>query len=257
MRYPIYLKNNLIKNFEDDYYDFNPNTNAFYEIDYILKNPSLHYEDSENKFTAIKYFIPWLLRNTQIKTILDIGCGSCHVISKLLDYLINHVDSRISAIGLDISSQILIHSVKHTNLIKIRSDCYTIPLESNSITLSLCIDIIEHLDNPQKMFDEVARISEYAILKVPLELSLYTFIKGGKKRLEHLNNKFGHLNHYNRKKLIRILKPKFIIIQETYAIIPNLKSYLDYIQRMLLKFKLLWLFKYLFGGFIMILVKSK
>lgn len=257
MSYKINFSRNLARIDSSDVFDSNPITVPFYEVDYVCKNPSLHEEDAEAKFQVIKGILKYLIEIAKPKTIADVGCGSCLVITKLLDYLHTEVDPEISGVGIDVSARILLHSEKHPSLVKLRADGSDIPLERKSISLTFCIDILEHVGDPKLLLAEVARISHFVILKVPLELSLYTTLKGGGSRLDKLSRQYGHMHHFDRQSLLRLITPYFEIIHEGYDVIPNRIPMLDLFQRLLISFKLKRLFRLVFGGFIILLVKSR
>ncbi len=247
----------VIQTESSDIYDSKPPSDPFYELHYLKINPMLHEEDAEAKFQAIKKILKILLPIKKLKTIADIGCGSCAVLTKILDYLHKEVDEKISAVGIDISSQILLRCNKHRNLIKLRANCEYIPLENKSISLSLCIDIVEHSNDPSSLLKEVSRISEFAIFKIPLELCLYTKMKGNKRRLAKMKEQFGHIQHFSRGKILQLIQSHFDVIYEGYEKIPNRFFLLDKFQELLIKLGLKQLFAFLFGGFVILLTKSK
>ncbi|MFH1287978.1 MAG: class I SAM-dependent methyltransferase, partial [bacterium] len=231
---------------------------VFYEKDYLKLNPTLHEEDIETKFKSIVKALNVLrLKCRNIEIIADIGCGSCKLLIKILDYMHKNMDSKICALGIDVSFQILSIGEKHPNLIKLRTDAEKIPLENNSISLSLCIDIIEHINHPDLFLKEIARISQFAIFKIPLELCFYTTIKGGKQRLTKLKNQYGHIHHFNRNSIMQLVNEHFYIIYEDYEKIPNRAFFFDKMQEILLVSNLHHMFAFMFGGFIILLAKSR
>lgn len=257
MSYKIKFKRPIFYNNEARFYDNEPQHSAFYEKDYLLINPTLHKQDSDAKIQLIKECISLITPSITIQTIADFGCGSCVVLTNILDYLHKKIDSNISAVGIDISSNILVNGEKHSYMTKLRSNCENNPLSDNSISLSFCIDLIEHIQNPNLLLREISRISEFAIFKIPIELSFYTMMKGGKKRLYKLERKYGHIHHFNRKAIIHIIEDYFDITYETYSKIPNRMILIDKLQDILIKLKLFKLYSVCFGGFIILATKSK
>jgi ubiquinone/menaquinone biosynthesis C-methylase UbiE len=142
-------------------------------------------------------------------------------------------------------------------MIKLRSNCEDIPIEDKSISLCMCIDIIEHVIKPNLVLSEVARISNFAIFKIPLELSLFTFFAGNRQRLKKLKSKYGHIHHFNRRSLLRLIEENFEVLHEGYEKIPNRWYVLDKLQDVLIALGLKGLFAFIFGGFIILVVRSK
>jgi hypothetical protein len=68
------------------------------------------------------------------------------------------------------------------------------------------------------------------MFKIPIEQSIYTILAGNKKRLEKLEKKFGHIHHFSRKAIIRLIEEEFEILYENYEIIPNRGLFLESIQ---------------------------
>jgi len=116
---------------------------------------------------------------------------------------------------------------------------------------------VEHIEKSNPLLQEVARISEFAIFKVPLELSLYTTFKGGAARLARLKQQYGHIIHFNRVNLLQLLRPHFDVLLESYEIIPNRNFVVEKVQKVPLYFRLHRAFAFLFGGFIVLLAKSR
>ena len=257
MSYKIQFKKLVNYNHQAGFYDNEPQHSAFYEKDYLLINPTLHKQDAEAKFQIIKECISIISPSNKIQTIADFGCGFCAVLIKILDYLHKKIDNNISAVGIDISSNILVNGGKQPYLIKLRSNCENNPLSDCSISLSFCIDLIEHVKNPNSLLREISRISKFAIFKIPIELSLFTVLKGGKKRLYKLERKYGHIHHFNRKSIIHNIENYFDIIYETYSKIPNRMFLIDKLQDIIIKLKLYKLYSISFGGFIILATKSK
>lgn len=230
----------------------------FYENDYLNMNPDMHKDDSESKFHTIKEVLKYIILDTQVESIADIGCGSCVVLKKLLDYIKQeNNNNNIYAVGIDVSKTILLNGIKSHNIIKLRANCEDIPLESKSITISFCIDILEHVNNPILALKEVSRLSKFVIFKIPLELSLYTILKGWNYRLKKMEREFGHIHHFNRRDVFKLIQPFFYVKNIFYQKIPNRNVLFDYFQNFLLKYKLYSLFSCIWGGFIIIVGESK
>ena len=242
---------------EDGYYDDLPTTVEYYEKEYLELHPNLHAEDADAKFAALQWALDGPLKAIDISTVLDVGCGSCRVLSKTLSYLEQAKKDPVTGIGVDVSGGMLRSGVKDSRLVRLRADCRDIPLHDHSISLALCFDIVEHVSEDDQLIREISRLAEYAVFKVPLELSAYTWVRGGRKRLRRLQEKYGHVNHYDHKSLISLLNPDWKIAAENYVKIPGRNLLLDRFQTVLLTIGLSNVFGMLFGGFLIAVARSR
>lgn len=238
-------------------YDGEPDKIHYYEEEYLKINPTLHEEDAESKFQAIRKCLEKVLLLSEIKSVADIGCGSCIALIKTLEYLHQRINVTIYAVGVDVSLQILLKGRQHPNLIKLRANCEDIPIESDSVSLCICMDIVEHVGNPELLLQEVERLSKFAIFKIPIELCLYTTLRGGERRLKKLERTYGHIHHFRRHTIVELLKRNFEIIYEAYEKIPNRSFLVDALQEFLLRLKLYRIYAAVFGGFIVLVVRSR
>lgn len=253
--YPDYLINNLKFNKNGEYFDVNLKKVCFYENIYIKENPTLHIEDSQDKVNIISEAIKYLIEEYSFipKRIIDAGAGGQIILRKVIDNLKSKTNSNIDGLAIDISSSILKHSPKYKDICKLRADITNLPLKSNTFDLLLMIDLLEHTKNPEKVIKESLRVSKYVIIKTPLEKSLYTQLKGGKSRLNYLKNKYGHIHHFDFSMIQKILHNNKIVWLK-YMKIPNRYFIIDKLQDFLLKYKLYKTFRFIFGGFILIIL---
>lgn len=234
-----------------------PSDPAFYETRYLELNPTLHEEDVEDKFQALRIVLQLVIPKLYIRLVGDIGCGSCSVLVKALDYLCQTAHKNIRGLGIDISSRILSLAKQHPNVSKVTANCEEIPLKNRSVSLGICFDVVEHVRDPRSLVREVARISRFAVFRIPLELSLYTRLNGNKGRLTKLRRQYGHIHHFSRSSAVRLIRAEFDVLFEDYAKIPNRCLLFDKLQDMLIRADLNQLFASLFGGFVILLVSSK
>lgn len=220
------------------------NNNLYNSGSYFKKYPTLHIEDSEWKFTKLIHFLNKF--NDQISTpeirILDIGGGAGQILKKVSRYMETVHHKTVHKYALDISSKTLeMQRIVNPDLRDtFNEDICKTSLLRKKIDLALMIDVIEHVNNQKLALCEIKRISNYAILKVPLEYNLYSrlynFIKRGEPRRCAVKN-LGHINIYNVEKLINqirthtgeILLLKFTNVFSYYL---NEKFYEEKISRM-------------------------
>lgn len=224
----------------------------FYEDEYLRLHPSMHHEDARSKLDGIEKILGSLDTHS-IESVLDLGCGSCEVLRGFLDIL---GDTHAVGVGLDLSAAILSQGVRDRRVIRLRSDSRDLPFESGSISLGLCIDVIEHIDEPERALAEIRRVCNTAIFKVPLERSWYTWLKGGRRRLARLRTKYGHVNQYDRRSLLHLVAQHFHVEREEYLEIPNRSQAIQIAQRALLAVDR-GLFATAIGGFAILLARSR
>lgn len=125
---------------------------------------------------------------SNVKTILDVGCGS----GALTNYFDNN---RYEITGLDRSKEALKH-YKHN---KIEGSVDRLPFADNSFDLVICSDVLEHLpsDILKKTIDELKRVSgKYLLIISPNNEELLQNSTQCKKcgTIYHINN---HLHSFN------------------------------------------------------------
>lgn len=134
-----------MSNFEKEYYEFN----GFWE------EKSLKHIDVERIKNAIN-LIP-----TDVKTVLDVGCGNGIFTNKLKEM------SRYDfVVGID-RSKAALHYVKTE---KILADIGNLPIKSETFDLVVSMEVLEHLpvESLSKAMNEISRVTKkYILISVP------------------------------------------------------------------------------------------
>lgn len=178
-------------------------TEEFYLSDeYIIKNPSLHVEDSPWKVSKIIPLIDDFIHyfNYKIK-ILDVGGGAGLILKDISTYIETSHGIIINKYALDLSPRMLkIQKLNNPDIIKsLNEDICKTSLGDKEIDLVLMIDVLEHISNPIIALKEMKRISRFIIFKVPLEdnfcFRIYNLLTRGKQRKRAIEN-LGHINIY-------------------------------------------------------------
>lgn len=192
----------------------NDHTIALYSSDdYIIKNPTLHEEDSPWKISLITPLVDTLMTDFDRDEVnlLDVGGGAGLISSRVSAYLAKKYNKRVNKYALDLSPGML--SVQELNnpdmKMALNEDIRETSLPDKCIDLILMIDTIEHIPEPDKALRELKRISSHVIFKVPLEDNLKCKINdiatGGEYK-KALIEKLGHINVYNISSLTDLIR---------------------------------------------------
>ena len=156
---------------------------------------------------------------SQINNIAEIGCGEGEIIKKLHAYFNQETYSACDL------SEIEIEKAKNNN--KDINVQYSVQNAENltlyqdqSFDLVVCSEVLEHLEHPDKGFQELLRISnQYILISVPREPIWRILNLARLKYIQDLGNTPGHLNHWNTFQLIKFIKKHNVeIIAKTYPL---------------------------------------
>lgn len=87
---------------------------------------------------------------------------------------------------------------------------YELKYADNQVDLIFLLEVLEHLDYPEKALEEIKRVSKkYLILGVPNEPLWRILNMCRLKYLKDFGNTPGHLNHYSRSSLVKLVEEKF------------------------------------------------
>lgn len=143
------------------------------------------------------------------KTILDVGCGEGFTLNRFRKLNIGKdligVDTSVKAIALGKEQ------FPHLNLKE--GSAYKLPFKDNSFDLVLCLEVLEHLEDPQKAFSELVRVSKkYCIVSVPNEpwFRLSNFLRG--KNLKRWGNDIEHINHWSTKGIKKFIMKEMRVL---------------------------------------------
>jgi ubiquinone/menaquinone biosynthesis C-methylase UbiE len=184
-------------------------TRMYTNDEYVRKNPSMHREDSSWKLGLIRPLLDTVAaRLGSAMTILDVGGGAGEILAGAADYLRRAHGKEVTKYVIDLAPTMLQEQVKTNPDIRkpLLGDIRQTTLADKEVDLTLMIDVIEHVPDPNAALREIGRISRYAVFKVPLEDNLYDRIydtrrKGALRRLRL--EQYGHINVYNDSSLKR------------------------------------------------------
>ncbi len=117
--------------------------------------------------------------------------------------------------GVDVSAEILRGAARDYKNIRFRqASVYQLPYRDNAFDLVIASEVLEHIDNPLDAMEECYRVSrKYALFSVPNEpfwrmANLMRF-----HYLSRLGNTPGHIQHYRKSQLVRLIERKFKLVE--------------------------------------------
>ncbi|MFH1187028.1 MAG: class I SAM-dependent methyltransferase [Candidatus Levyibacteriota bacterium] len=152
-----------------------------------------------------------LVKNLEINTVLDVGCGEGFTLNKLKEKKIGETYQ-----GIDYSKEAIGIGKKLYPFLNLKQgDIYKLPYENNSFDLVICVEVLEHLENSEKGLKELIRVSKkYLFLSVPNEPLFYlsNYTQWGKD--------IGHINKWTiwgfRKFVEKQLDIKFLSMKTSF-----------------------------------------
>ena len=193
--------------------------------EYLSKNPSLHAEDSYWKVSKLLPLIDrmdFLIGKKEVN-ILDVGGGAGIILQMVCNHIQENHDVIVRKFALDLSPGALrVQKEKNPDLtMALNEDIRETSLGEKEIDLTLMIDVLEHVPEPEKALKELRRISEYVILRIPLEKNLFhrlVDIKNKGKYRQKMVDDFGHVNVFGYKSIVRQLRDHCgMVIDSSFA----------------------------------------
>lgn len=128
-------------------------------------------------------------------SMVDVGCGD----GTFLQYL-NHCIPQ-EYIGID-NDEIAVDNARkrYPQFTFLQESIYSLPLETKSQDIVLCLEVLEHLEDPGMALKELSRVAKHGlIVSVPWEpwFQLGNLFRG--KHLLRLGNHPEHIQHWTRK----------------------------------------------------------
>ena len=180
------MSNNVAGNFYNKYESQNPISRWFI-----------------NRFTE---HLESLLNNLQFESLLEVGCGE--------GYLLKRLEKRLQGLDLlatDISPEIIAEAeLLIPEVPKLVASAYDLPLEDKSRDIVLACEVMEHVEEPDKLLVEAKRVArKHCIFSVPHEpwWRIANMMRG--KYLNNFGNTPGHIQHWNKSKLMNLINSVF------------------------------------------------
>ncbi|OGH21269.1 MAG: hypothetical protein A2958_02105 [Candidatus Levybacteria bacterium RIFCSPLOWO2_01_FULL_38_13] len=137
-----------------------------------------------------------LIKNLDIKSILDVGCGEGFTLNKFYE---NKIGEKLEGIDFQKNS-IEIGKKLHPYLALKQGNIYNLEYKNDSFDLVIATEVLEHLGDPRRGLKELVRVSKkYLLLSVPNEpfFMIANFSRG--KNLSRWGNDIEHIQHWSAK----------------------------------------------------------
>lgn len=143
--------------------------------------PADHY-DSGIKNNYFQKFWHWRRFNEVLGLItseggkfLDVGCHSGLFTEKVVSKL-----KPTEVHGIDVSKSAILKAKKRVKMGNFQvADAHKLPFKSNYFDVVICLEMLEHVDNPVKVMSEIYRVMKkggYGIVLVPSDNILFKFV---------------------------------------------------------------------------------
>jgi len=149
------------------------------------------------------------------RTVLEVGCGEGH----LAQHLVTHGYRPEHFEATDLSLERCRPDLDP--VIQLRAaTAYDLPYHDRQFDLVICCEVLEHLNEPVRAVRELSRVCNKAVIvSTPAEplFRALNLLRGA--YLRRLGNTPGHVQHFSRKGLVRLLG-QFLRIREVRTPVP-------------------------------------
>jgi len=159
------------------------------------------------KLTELVDFSMHLLGIHPSDGILDVGCGTGHMLDKIVPY----------GCGIDIS-HLNCRRASHGKAKAVQADAQTIPFKDNSFGVAFCTDIFEHVPRVDLLVGEIQRVLRpggILFFACPFEQDL-SYYESEKYRRFKKRYRYVHLRSVNRDMLDKVFK-NWLWLSETWV----------------------------------------
>lgn len=148
---------------------------------------------------------------TETKTVLEIGVGEGFSTQRIRQMLPRDVRLEASEFHVDL---VRLAQQRNPDIHVSQESIYALNRQPSSFDLVLCLEVLEHLENPQAGLAELARVCrKFCIVSVPREpvWRLLNMMRG--KYLRELGNTPGHLQHWSADGFREFVAPTFDVME--------------------------------------------
>jgi len=163
------------------------------------------YQDSNPvvRFVIRRFFgrLRSLVQELQPQSLLDAGCGEGELFRRAI------IGPEVTPVCLDLKTDSLLDLRAEVNPVRlVCGSVQALPFPAGSFDVAVCLEVLEHLEEPAVAVRELARVTRRAILlSVPYEpyFRIGNLLRG--KHLRHWGNFPEHVQHWNRRTLGKLL----------------------------------------------------
>jgi 2-polyprenyl-3-methyl-5-hydroxy-6-metoxy-1,4-benzoquinol methylase len=144
-------------------------------------------------------------------SVLEVGCGEGHLLKHLTDAWMPR-----EVLGTDLSPEVIAQAQASYGpaLTFEAASVYQLPMEDDSFEMVLACEVLEHLEDPRRALEELARVTRrYAIITVPREPLWRGLNMARGAYLGDLGNTPGHIQHFGRRDILKLVRERFEVIQ--------------------------------------------
>lgn len=151
---------------------------------------------------------------------IEIGCGEGFSTQRLRKMLPGHATLQASEY---VDALVPKAQGNNPGVEIIQESAYELHYPNNSFDVVFLLEVLEHLDYPDKALAEIARVLKpdgYLILGVPREPLWCMLNMARGKYLGHFGNTPGHLNHWSKLTLVSYIEKHFGPVRQTRSPLP-------------------------------------
>lgn len=178
----------------------------------LTNNPKYRSKNPVSRYFVKNYFkaIEHLVKDLDFQKVLEIGCGEGVFLHHLKDHLRG---KEVHGIDLDPNElETAKKNIPFATLMTANGD--HLPFADKSFDLVFCCEVLEHVEDPEKVFREMKRVSKkYCIVSVPNEplWRILNFARGS--YMSDWGNTPGHINHWSPSAFRKQVESHFKILE--------------------------------------------
>lgn len=144
-----------------------------------------------------------LVAEAGVLSVVDVGCAEGFVIKHL-----RALRPHLKCYGIDVDREALRRGrLIQTSFAVQQANAFNLPYAANSVDLTMCLEVLEHLEDPESAIAELMRVSRrYCLFSVPHEpfFRIANLVRG--KSIRQLGNDIEHINHWGVSSFSRFLE---------------------------------------------------
>ena len=177
--------------------------------EYLGRNPTWDVEDSPWK---ARHIAQMLARNRLVpRSVCDVGCGAGEVLRRLSEVM----PEGTLFDGYEISPQAYELACRRAND-RLRFHLGDPLAEDAFYDLVLCIDVVEHLEDPFSFLRKLRAKGEHKLFHIPLDMSAHMIIRV--EPLLRVRARCGHIHYFSKETALELLKDTgYTIIDHTFT----------------------------------------